>query len=85
MHTNSLLDSPELGSRGGKFECMPEMVAMDSHCPNQIQMKARKQAHFDLLTGNAGSSESSRACSRLPNTFGALKSRHGCCFCICDL
>ena len=73
MHTNSLLYSRELGSRAGKFEYMSEMVAA-----NQIQMKGRKQAYSDLMTGNAGSTELSRTCSRLRNTFGALIWQESC-------
>ena len=60
MHANSLVYSRELGSRAGKFACMPEMVAVHPHSSNQIQMNARNQAHSDLLTDNAGSTQSSR-------------------------
>ena len=77
--------SRELGSRAGKFECMSEMVVVHPHRSNQIQVKAHKQAHSDLLINTPGSLQSSRTCSRLSNTFGALKWPYGCCFCFCDL
>ena len=69
MHTNSLLHSRELESLAGKFECMPEMVAL--HASASFKPYIRKQARSDLMTDNAGSPESSRTyCLR--NTFGAL-------------
>ena len=72
MHTNSLLDSRELGSRVGKLECMSEMAAVHPHRSNENADEGSKQAHSDLMTDNAGSPESSRICSLLRNTFGAL-------------